>query len=39
MKIYWKPLHHPIINDGYLISNTGMIRHKFNWTDISDKYF
>lgn len=26
MKIYWKHLHHPIINEGYLISNTGMIR-------------
>ena len=36
MKIYWKPLHHPIINDGYLISNTGMIRHKYS--DEKDAY-
>lgn len=36
MKIYWKPLHHPIINDGYLISNTGMIRHKYS--DEKDVY-
>lgn len=28
MKIYWKHLHHPIINEGYLISNIGMIRNE-----------